>query len=52
MLRQVFRLLANACSCIVGKNIETSISLDGTLYRLMTGCLLQNIQLHKLSLGT
>lgn len=33
------------------KNIETSISLDGTLYRLMTGCLFQNIQLDKLRLN-
>jgi hypothetical protein len=48
---QVFRLRANGCACVVDKDVETSKSLDGALDRLLTGCLVENIQLDKLGLG-
>ena len=48
---EIFRLLANACPSVIDEDIETAKSLDSMLDCLMTGRFLQNIQIHKLSLG-
>src|SRR5579862_34733 len=48
---KIFRLRANGRAGVVDKDVESSKSLDGALDRLLTGCLLENIQLHELGLG-
>jgi hypothetical protein len=49
--REVLRLCANGRAGVVDKDVETAKSLYGALDRLLTGCLVENIQLHKLGLG-
>jgi hypothetical protein len=47
---EVLRLCANGRAGVVDKDVKTAKSLDGALNRLLTGCLVENIQLLKLSL--
>jgi len=45
---EILRLRANGGAGVVDKDIETAKSLHGALDRLLAGCLVENIQLHKL----